>query len=361
MTLERIVTPVLLAGVVATVAASPLKGEAPKAMSAGGDQEIYVGCVIDEASFARAAGLALAENRTSDAVQLILTHDIAGQTSTSGYALTGPRETDLSKYVNSRVEVTGRIEKSRVADSPAIRSGADSRGVSASGASGVTTDGSPAHEPGDRTVRATPPPISSSTAATPRATESGSPKRLAAIAELDRLNVISIRPLGDSCGDELERRRPASAVETPSVSSASESGRRESTPAPPSAPVTATGCVVRRSSDDASQPPSPSSAQLALTHAAVTLATSAAPPGAGAGTVTTSIDTAGRGTSAPERGFLLEGHQSELLPLVGQQVAVTGTIRARFDSATDERSAHASAPVDTLLVTSVRPGGGTCR
>jgi hypothetical protein len=364
MTILRFVTPALLAGLLATVDVSPVNGEASKAMSPDRDQERYVGCVIDEASFARAAGLAVAQNRTSDAVQLILLQTIAGGTSTSGYALTGPHETDLSKYVNSRVEVTGRIEKSSVASSAAVTSGADSPGASATGASGVTPDGSPAHEAGDSTSRATP-PRSSPTAATPRTTESGSPKRLAAIAELDRLNVISVRSLGGSCGDALETRGPTSAVPAPAVSSAPESGPRESTAAPPSTPITATGCVVRQSSGNASQPASPLRVQLALTKAAVALATSAASrgvlTGGGAGTATTSADKAGRAANAPERGFLLEGHQSELLPLVGQQVAVTGTVRARVDSGDDERSAHASSPVDTLLVTSVRPGGGTCR
>ena len=365
MTVQRFVTPGLLAGVLAIVAASPLEGDALNAMSPVRDQGTYVGCVIDEALFARATGLALAQDRTGGAVQLILAHDIVGGTSASGYALTGPREIDLSKYVNSRVEVTGRIEKSRVARSPAVNSGADSPGASASGAAGVTTDGSPAHEAGDSTLRPTPSGASSDTAPTVSAAASGSPKRLATIAELDRLNVISVRSLGDKCGDEFETRGATTPAPTRLAASAPASGPRQPTATPPPAPVTATGCVVRQSSDDASQPASPSSVQLALTQAAVTLATSGTSPGAltegGAGTATTSADTASRAAKAPERGFLLEGHQSERLPLIGQQVVVTGTIRARRDSGDDDRSAHAGAPVDTLLVTAVRSGGGTCR
>lgn len=350
-----------------------------------GDRITVVGCVVYEADYAaRTAAPRVRDASGADAAEFAI---VPVEGAGPPFIVTGRREAELSPHVGRRVEVAGTVELARVADMPAADAGAAaSRPTSgdagggqllpgtAPGAAGVTPEGSPAHEPGDARPGTGPPDRAGSVAAT-----------VIDLAELPRLNVVSIRRVDGACD-----RPPASTGETPPSAPSEQHEQSRSIAAgvaPPSdtasrtgatAPVTAIGCLMRAT---------PTGPAISATEGELTLTRAtllgrdrderAAGSAGDTGTLPASLPAAG---GSDDRAFLLAADGAadleELARHVGQRVSVVGvveegTIRSSDSgpasgvtgsetAANAESGAHPSAASDRFRVASFRVVPGNC-
>ena len=327
------------------------------------------GCLVREAEYAARYGLSRGrETARDDLGQLVLVMadrapnqraaDGVGMTSShvaTAYVVTGVRERELVAYAGTRVDLDGVVE----ARAPRGTTGTGT--PSASGAVGVTPDGSPAHEPGD----AAPGTASSD--------DGSAPALPVAIQDFPRLNVSTVRPLGHACA------LPSSAVAPEVPSSASTqvaSSAAVSANNPATWPrLTVVGCVVREP-----DPVGPSGFVLALRRATVRppagsrpgqgAVPGSLPSGSGSGTVGLPADSRAQ---VEEQGFALTGYDASLAEHVGRRVEVAGLLvpinaasggpapvaGTRADVSTTA-AAHQSAPQRQLRVQSFRPVGSGC-
>jgi hypothetical protein len=338
------------------------------------------GCIVDEAAFAQMTGLGSRAAPGDQGAQLVLMDRAAGDAALeASYALTGTRERELLEHMHTRVEVTGTVEGvSRV---PSNVRPVQPDASLPSGATGVTPQGSPAHEPSDAVHPRPDAPATDATDATAAAAAAppnAAPSALIGVGDLPRLNVVSFRVIGGPCGS-----RPpnvASGETEAAVPSTASRARRAEAPDRqpasstefPRGPVTVVGCLLRqpagegRAADAAARP----SDSFIMTRAAMVGAAVLAdarsavpgslPAGSGSGTVRASRP-ADRVTEAT-LAFVLEGATPELAALAGKGVSIVGTIRATEERATDRPSAHSTAPTGTLVVESFKADdGGVCR
>jgi hypothetical protein len=337
------------------------------------------GCIVDEAAFAQMTGLGSRAAAGDQGAQLVLVDRAAGDAARGAYALTGTRERELLEHMHARVEVTGTVEGvSRV---PSNVQPVQPDATLPSGATGVTPQGSPAHEPSDAVhphPDATTTDATAATAAAAAVQPSSAPSALIGVGDLPRLNVVSFRVIGGPCGSRppnVASRETEGAVPSP-VPRAQRPDAPDLQPASstefPRGPVTVVGCLLRqpagegRAADAAARP----SDSFIMTRAAMVGAAVFAdarsavpgslPAGSGSGTVRASRP-ADRVTEAT-LAFVLEGATPELAALAGKGVSIVGTIRATEERATDRPSAHSTAPTGTLVVESFKADdGGVCR
>jgi hypothetical protein len=310
------------------------------------------GCLLTESEYAAAHGLARDATPGSGSSQLIL---VVGEGATSrieeqsarvdAYALTGRREAELVPDVGRRMELLGDLEPALGRRAPDPDADADDT-FTPTGAVGVTEGGSPAHEPTDATVTG------------PRAVPAGIvvQGRIAAVADLARINVSGARHVDGVCARPV----PVAAGEATQVVSSTETAQSSGvmpalnvTSDPNVFDITLNGCVVRRD-DSAAEVRT----YLALvrarrvdrTRSAGSAVPGSLPSGDGSGTVGV-VATSGYGDSGAYR---LSGSESALGPYVGRRVEIVGAIDR-------VGGAHPSAPEQRVAVKSFTPVAGSCR
>jgi hypothetical protein len=344
------------------------------------------GCLVEEATFAQATGLAQV-GAGARAGQLVFTDRSGSASVGTALAVTGEREQELVPHTHVVVEITGVLEgaspslqttppASGVALPPqrstpeaeraaSASSAPSAEGRTPSGAAGVTPRGTAAHEPGDATERlpgagGDVPPDAESAASTP--------SDVIAIADLPRLNVRTFRVVGGSCADSLLQTASTDAPQ--SVGAA---------PVPPTRTatleqVTVTGCVIREADTGSGTTGAPPGGLLLIRATRGESRTAQTSGGAVPGSLPSG---GGTGTVAPRARpprpadssatdaltFTLEERgqdPQDLAALVGQRVSIEGTLRTGT-AAQPTPSAHSTAPAGTLLVASVRRIAGDCR
>jgi hypothetical protein len=307
------------------------------------------------------------------------------------YGITGARESELGQYVGRRIEVTGTIEQARVAAPPTSGSGSDPvgnagrvrGGLPPAGSTGVTPGGSPAHEQGDAI-----PGTAATTGASPVARPGGT-----APADLARINVTAFRVVEGACENltpPATAPAPRGANVPPSEERPAPPAPREAATTPPPEPITVVGCLVRQTTAEAGR----TGDELVLTQAVPRAAGTtppasavpgSAPSGSGSGTVPPAPAAQDAGTGTNERSFAIAANgddRAALAKRVGQRVEILGILdeSTAAGSRTDEdtrrrvaedaggqgrvekpaQTAHPSAPVRRITVTSFRAVGGTC-
>jgi hypothetical protein len=327
------------------------------------------GCLVEEGEFATERGLARTTGGNGAQVQLVFIPDersrgtnAANATRPAAYALTGPQEQRLARNVHQTVSIDGVIEYDVTSASRAPSGAPPSRQLTPDGAAGVTADGSAAHEPTDATG-----------GRRPDAQSVQPDGRPASISEIDRINVTAARVLGDAC--RVPRDRVATSAIATSVQGSAAAAPPRPVPAPPT--ITVSGCLAQRPADGDvaggltllssagdTRPPS--------TRSAVP---GSLPSGDGSGTIGTSGTAAGSPTETST--YRLTGDTRALGRYVGQRVEVMGAtdsdegsaaVRgtnakepARRAEAPAPETAHPSATVRVLRVSTFKALGGVCR
>lgn len=340
------------------------------------------GCVLEQASFAAAAGLGQVTASASGMQLVLVQGSLSSPYNGRAFVLTGTRERDVEPYVGSHVEVTGALEAAGPVSSVIAQPPRPPQSETpASGASGVTPGGNPSHEPGDTA------PGSLDPARTPAARTSAA--AAASIEELPRLNVMSVRQLAEpshACADlaatprrdSRAGRADATSPAGPSGTAARATDAEGKSPAtesparvPPAAlagPVQVVGCLVRYVETGGARSPAEPDGRLAVTVADVTAqgpvrpaaVPGSSPSGAGSGTVAAARDA---GVASPRlmegAAFFVEGAPA-LAEAVGRRVTMVGTLQ-ELPQASRARDGHATAPAATLTVASFTVVGGACR
>lgn len=325
------------------------------------------GCIVDEATFVRLTGLAPNPAPGSPDPRLVLMIGTGAAARDSSYVLTGTRERELLAHAESHVELLGTVEQPAERP-PAVRTVRPDAALP-DGATGITPEGTAAHEPGDAAR-----PLPAEGDVRPASHGRSTPDSPAGLADLPRLNVSAFNVADGACPT-----RPAPARTEPS---ANEASSRAAAPRPaaseaaaasgfPAGVVTVVGCVLRATApvDD---PAGADGESLVITRAAVVDPSAPAntrsavpgsrPSGQGSGTVPTReipTGTSGGGTGLT---FALEGERPDLADFAGRSVSVQGTIRSDARAGAERPSAHSTAPVATLVVKSFSAiAGGVCR
>jgi hypothetical protein len=348
--------PVWRCALICSLAASLPVATIHSMQSAAPETVSITGCLLTEAQYAQAHGLARDAASANGAVtsQLVVVLDGV----THAYAVTGPGETRLASDVGHRVALEGVIEPAVVRNATEGQGGGGDSALTPAGAVGVTDAGSPAHEPSDATGGLRPRVVSPATSPS---------DRIAAIDDLVRINVSSARRIDGTCSAIAARQAstPARVATGTSGAGPAPSG----SPAPNSrssgsadVTVTLAGCLELR--DDSA---TDSKTYLALTDARPVERvprTGSAVPGslpAGSGSGTVGTTGVARGDAVAEsRAYRLSGQESALTAYVGRRVEVTGRIDSD-ESRSNRETAHTSAPEQRVGVTSFQSIGGSCR
>jgi hypothetical protein len=346
------VTGVILSATFLTASVPVQQATGPKAPATQTGKPVSLaGCVLTELDYARTSGLAPTRD-SAESRFVLLEGSIA-------YSLTGRAASGLGKHVNNGVEIVGVVENVQPR-APAVANGGGTE-PSNSGSSGVTPQGSPAHEPGDATSGA------GNVAPTNNADALSPPGRPIATRELPRINVSAVRALDVRCAETP----PAPTATLPPASTDAKVGAPDAAAvtAPVTETITATGCLI-------SQPDSGRSArngarerdgELVLTKATVAAARrdgSSAVPGSPPSSSDTGTVGTTRQSSPPsvseEVGFRLSAVPADLANHLGRRVQIVGTVTHGEVLSQKADVAHTSAATLTLMVESFRPIAGSC-